>query len=141
MSDDQVPAVAVGGQPDDLAAAAGGLRDEVAGLRLDVQQFGRRLTRTERKSGRTVLFVGALTALVLLVGLVAWQQAATQQRLEDVTQQSLCPTFALLLGGFDPSTRAEGPARDQYVATFASFRRSYDVLRCEAPFVPPRTER
>lgn len=141
MSDDQVPAVAVGEEPDDLAAAAGGLRNEVSGLRLDVQQFGRRLSRTERVSGRTVLFVGALAVLVLLVAFVAWQQHETQQRLEDVTQQSLCPTFALLLGGFDPSTRAEGAPRDQYVATFESFRRSYEVLRCEAPLVPPRTDR
>jgi len=148
--DDVQPPEVVAGEKgrDELVEAADGLKNEVARLRLAVEQLGRRQDQTEKVSTRTALLAGVLAALVLFIGFVAWQQSetaddvrATQERLGTLTQQSLCPTFALLLGGYDPSTRAEGAARQQYIATFDRFRAAYDALGCIGPVVPPRTDR
>jgi hypothetical protein len=83
---------------------------------------------------------GMVTGAVL-----GYSQLVTNDRLdvvvEDqrrVTQEVLCPLFSLVLGGYDPDSRPVGPARDQYVATFAEFSRIYMRLECTAPAVPPR---
>lgn len=132
---------------DDLVAAARELKAEVAELRQDMQVLNRRTTRAEKvsgrakkASGRASLTAGVLLVIVALLGGTVWQQYQISGRLELLTQRSLCPLFALVVGGYDPSTRPEGVARDRYVATFASFRVAYDELRCIAPLVPPRIE-
>lgn len=126
---------------EDLAVAARELKGEVADLRDAVDNLVIRTTRAERATFRTALAAGVLLVVVALLGWTAYAQYQTSQRLEGLIQRALCPVFALVVGGYDPTTRPEGPARDQYVHTFEVMRAGYDELACRgsAPLVPPRT--
>jgi hypothetical protein len=138
---------------DDLGTQADKLGRKVDRLTETLKELGERQTRTERLSTRTA--VAAVIAIAILAGgsWLGYRQVVTsgqlsmvvgeqQQTAEDqrrVTEDALCPVFALLIGGYDPSSRPEGPAREQYERTFQTFRTSYDALRCTTQFVPPRT--
>lgn len=124
----------------DLARSADDLRDEVKQLRLAVVQLGARTARAEKVSIRAATAAAVLLLLVGLIGWVVWQQRQTADALESLTQRSLCPVFALVVGGYDPSTRPEGPAREQYQRTFEVMRQAYGELRCASPLVPPRED-
>lgn len=120
----------------DLSKRAAELADQVEGLRLAVEQLDARTTRAERASTRTATAAVILFILVALAGWNVYQQRETADRLESLTQRSLCPVFGLVLGGFNPETRPAGEARTQYIETFDVMRGAYDELRCTAPFVP-----
>lgn len=139
MSDDQV-SPAEEHRRDDLATAARELKDEVAELREAVETLTPRTVRAE-----FVARVGIALALALVLGgaVLGWniiQQRHTSDRLESVTQSALCPVFGLLLGGYDPNTRPEGPARDQYMQTFEVMRGAHEALACRGPLVPKRED-
>lgn len=75
------------------------------------------------------------------------QAETTRQQQEIVAQQEttrsdvLCPLFAIFLGAYDPTSRAEGYARDSYEDTYRIMRDVYGkVLHCTQPPVPPRTK-
>lgn len=124
---------------DALAASADELREEVARLRLAVQQLDRRTKRAELVTSRVV---AAIVVLLVLLGLVGWSVAAqvrTAERLGAVVELSLCPTFALVLGGYNPESRPPGEARDRYERSFSVMRDAYTQLGCTSPLVPPRT--
>lgn len=123
---------------EELATRAAALTKEVAGLRTEVEQLTRRTKRAERTLRTTV--TGVLVVLLLLgvVGVSTWRQLVTESRLNSVVADSLCPVFALVLGGYDPTTRPAGQSRETYEHTFDTFRGSYEALRCTAPLVPPR---
>lgn len=81
-----------------------------------------------------------------VVGLVE-AQAQTTARLEKIVSQQevirnqvLCPLFRVLLGGYQPETRAPGPDRDKYETAFAEMRDQYSVLQCVGDLVPPRSD-
>lgn len=122
----------------DLARSADDLREEVGRLRLAVEQLDVRTSRAELVSGRAAGAAASLLILLALMGWVVWQQYQTATRLESLTQRALCPVFALVVGGYDPSTRPEGEARERYSENFDVMRGAYDELRCAAPLVPPR---
>lgn len=124
----------------DLARSADDLTGEVRGLRLAVEQLDRRTARAELVSGRAAAAAAILLLLLGLMGWVVWQEQQTAARVESLTQRSLCPVFALVVGGYDPQTRPEGPARDRYIATFEVMRVAYDELGCVAPLVPKRED-
>lgn len=110
-----------------------GLKDEVRALRLAVEQFEPRVQRAERVSIRTAFASVVILVLVLAVGFVAYRGIQTDQRID-----GLCPILALVVGGSDPETRAQGPDRDQYVQALGVMRKAYGDLGCTTPFVPPR---
>jgi hypothetical protein len=142
-----------------------GVKVDDLGVKVDRQtkslvELGQRQTRTEQMSTRTA--VAAVIAIAVLAGgswlgyrqvvsaaqlsgVVEQQRIANQQLAavvadqRRVTEDALCPVFALLIGGYDPSTRPPGEAREQYERTFQTFRDSYDALRCTAQLVPPRS--
>jgi hypothetical protein len=126
---------------EDLASAARALKQEVADLREAVDHLAIRTGRAERATFRTSLVASLLLVVVLLLGWTSYAQHETSQRLEGLIQRALCPVFALVVGGYDPATRPEGPARDKYVANFEVMRAGYEELACRAtaPLVPPRT--
>lgn len=75
------------------------------------------------------------------------QAETTRQQQEIVAQQEstrsdvLCPLFAIFLGAYDPTSRAEGYARDSYEDAYRIMRDVYGkVLHCTQPPVPPRTK-
>lgn len=139
MTDDQI-SPAEEHRRDDLATAARELKGEVAELRLSVEQLDDRTKRAERATRTGMWVSGLLLVVVALLGWVAAQQYQTAVRLDGLVQRSLCPVYGLVVGGYDPTTRAAGPDRDKYEANFAVMRRAYDELRCSpTSLVPPRT--
>ncbi|MFR9807055.1 hypothetical protein ACL02T_32880 [Pseudonocardia sp. RS010] len=132
----------------DLSARAGELADEVSQLRAAVEGLSkgqealdRRTGRAERLSVRTALAGAALGILILLGIVLVTEQRSTQEQLDGLVQQSLCPTFQLLVGGYDPTTRPPGEARDKYEDAFAQIREALAALHCTGGLVPPRIER
>lgn len=135
---------------DDLGSRAAALQNEVAGLRQDVEQLGKRTDglrkdlrglgdRQSLSEGRIKwVALGAVVSVLfaLVVGLTVWKVIATDHRVD-----AICPILALVVGGADPSTRPAGPARDAYVAGMNVMRDGYEQFGCAtiAPLVPPRT--
>lgn len=133
--------------PDELSAKAEALTGEVAGLRTATDRLGERiaglredfgkLADRQSTSERRGVFVAAMLviaiALTALIGVVAWRGIVTDRRVD-----AICPVLALAIGGYDPTTRPEGDARDRYVASFEVMRQSYAGLGCTSPIVPPR---
>lgn len=109
------------------------LRDEVQKLRLSVEQFEPRVRRAERVSVRTAVASVIVLILVASVAYVGYRNIVTDRRVD-----GLCPILALVVGGADPSTRAPGPDRDQYIQALNVMRQAYSDLGCTTPFVPPR---
>lgn len=128
--------------PDDvLARRAELLRDQVADLTVQVRQLNERAAETERRGVHAVYALIFLGLVLLMLGTVVWQQQRTAARLEQVVQHSICPVYGLVLGGYDPETRAEGDARRRYEAGFVVMRDAFAALNCTTPLVPPREEK
>lgn len=137
----------------DLAATADRLAVQVEQLKVEVRELNdrqdetdRRQDRSDRMSMRTALVLGLVVLLAAVVGLIVYQQIVTRSEVSSVVDREtttrvkvLCPVFALVLGGYDPSTRPDGPARQQYEDNFRVMGRSYDLLACQDPLVPRRT--
>ncbi len=118
-----------------LAAEVPSFRQEVAALRLAVEQFQPRVERAERVSIRTAIAATIIAILVFAVGFVGYRGIVTDKRVD-----GLCPILALVVGGADPNSRAPGPDREQYVRAVEVMRQAYSDLGCTTPFVPPRTD-
>lgn len=128
-----------------LGAKVDRLTDAVDRLDKRYAVLESRTGTVERRSARTVAGALLVVAALVIGGLLGYSQVVTSDRLstvvEDqrrVTQEVLCPLFALVLGGYDPDSRPAGAARDQYVQAFGEFSRLYTKLQCTAPTVPPR---
>ena len=114
---------------------------------LALNQVHDRQDRSERKGRFLVLGAIVLLGGFLLLGWVAWQQHRTDERLSIVVQDSLCPVYALVVGGYDPDSRSlnpdgsyEGSARQKYIDNHQVMSRAYDQLGCaNTSLVPPRT--
>jgi hypothetical protein len=130
-----------------LATQAQALADTVGVLATAVDNLNQRTGKTER----TTIFVvvGLVIDLVLSVAvavLVSSQVSASTDlqsavaRETSTRQDALCPLYGLLLGSSNPTSRAEGSARDQYDEAFRVMRRAYDTLDCANPVVPPRVD-
>lgn len=130
-----------------LTEQAKQLTDKVGSLVLAVEQLDNRTGRTERVTMWVVF--GLLLDLVLsvAVALVVGNQFAAAADIreavarESITrQQGVCPVYALLVGGYNPASRAEGPDRDTYIKTFQTLNEAYHALDCTQPPVPPRAD-
>jgi len=94
-----------------------------------------------RKITLMSVVIGLLVVLGILVIIALVNGNNNDERLEGVVQQAICPENAFLLGGFDPSTRAEGPARQAYIESMAGMAAGREVLNCTDKLVPPRITR
>jgi hypothetical protein len=126
------------------------LQAELAGLRQDIDRLGQRIEGLRNDLGRLGdrqsasegrlkwVALGAVVSVLfaLVVGLTVWKVIATDHRVD-----AICPILALVVGGADPSTRPEGPARDAYIRGMSVMRDGYEQFGCRtiAPLVPPRT--
>lgn len=133
---------------DELAAAAAELKEEVAGLKLAVEQLTERTCRAERASFRTMFAAVILLVVVALLGWSTYAEFQTAARLDAVINNALCPVYALFVGSYDPSTRPlnpdgsyKGSPREKYDAAFLSpqgINAAYASLRCTTVVVPKR---
>lgn len=130
-----------------LVTQAQALADTVGVLASAVDNLNKRTGKTER----TTIFValGLAVDLVLSVAVavlvssqisVAGGLQAAIDREALTRQDALCPLYGLLLGSYNPNSRAEGAARDQYNQVFQVMRGAYASLDCANPVVPPRVD-
>lgn len=132
-------------EPGQLAAQAHALTENIAQLKLSVEQLDRRTGRSERITLGVTL--GLLLDLILSVAVafILGAQYNTNDQLQfavdreaKTREEALCPLYALLVGSYNPSSRAEGPARDAYIEAFKHLRTAHAALDCTTPVVPPR---
>lgn len=134
--------------PDRLAEQARVLADRVGGLSTAVEQLDRRTNRSEKIVFGVILGLILDLVLSVIVGFVLLELqanseavAATQEREIHTRQDSLCPLYSLILGTYNPNTRAEGADRQAYIDQFKVMRQAYDALDCTSPLVPPAIPR
>jgi hypothetical protein len=135
---------------EDLAVAARELKAEVAELRAEVSNLNTRTQRAERATFRSLVVIGVLMLIVVGGGVVGYQTTQLAQRVETITQRSLCPLYALVLGSYAPETRElnpdgsyEGSARQKYVNNFEGPGGLFSQragLPCIGPLTPPRSD-
>lgn len=133
-----------------LAGAASALTAEVGRLNEQLKESSKRLDALAKRNvalgsrSRTHSWwilgtaAGLLLDVILTFVLFVFfdRQQETSARLERSIGES-CAFYALILGSYRPESRPEGPARAEYEASFVRMRRSYDVLECVDPIVPP----
>lgn len=141
---------------EDLAAAARELKAEVVELRAEVSNLNTRTGRAEKATFRSSVVIGVLMLIVVGVGVIAWQNYQTSQRLAAVvaeqhrqSERVWCPFYSLILGSYSPGTRElnpdgsyEGSDRQQYIDGFEGplgLRAQYSELPCTGGLIPPRT--
>jgi len=135
-------------QTRELDAHVKELGDAVDANTLALNQVHDRQDRSERKNRALVLAAVVLLGICLVLGWVAWQQHETDQRLSIVVQDSLCPVYALVVGGYDPESRSlnpdgsyEGSPRQAYINNHQVMSAAMDKLQCQnTTLVPPRTQ-
>lgn len=135
---------------EDLATTARELKKEVGDLRGEVSNLRVRAERLDRRSGLAGLFIVGLILAAVWLAIVSYQTSQTSARVEAITQRALCPMYALVLGGYDPSTRElnpdgsyEGSARQKYVTNFEGPDGLFSQragLPCIGPLTPPRSD-
>lgn len=130
-----------------LAEQAKVLADTVGALALAVDQLDRRTNRSERMTiavafGLVIDLILSIAVALLIGNLFTLNgQLQTAVAREATTrQQAICPLYALLLGSYNPSSRAEGADRDAYNKVFITLRDGYESLDCVSPIVPPRID-
>lgn len=130
-----------------LTEQAKALTDKVGSLVLAVDQLDNRTGRTERVTMWVVFGLLLDLLLSVAVAFVVGNQFAAAADIreavnrESVTrQQGLCPLYALLIGTYNPNSRAEGPDRQAYVSTFQTLNEAYQALECKIAPVPPRSD-
>lgn len=131
---------ALAGRAEALTEEVAGLRqaldrnsERVDGLRTDLTAMSDRQSATERRGAFVAITLIVAIVLTFLIGVTAWRGIITDRRVD-----AICPVLALVIGGYDPLTRPEGPARETYVQSFDVMRRSYAQLGCTQAIVPPR---
>lgn len=125
---------------DELKRQTRALDDDVRGLASKVGGLGDRLNKIDRDKRWIVACLLGIVVLIALVAFVAFRAEKTGRDQEELRNQVLCPLYGLILGGYDPQSRAEGDARRKYEESFTVIREGYAVLHCTSPLVPPRSD-
>lgn len=134
-----------------LTEAAKSLSETVAELTNSVTELWVRSKR--QKLGLIVGLAGLFADLVLSVVVITVlhdQDVANAQLAEAIVQQKelvsrqetvrsevLCPLYALIVGSYNPTSRAAGENRAQYEAGFTAMRNQYRALNCSIAPIPP----
>lgn len=102
--------------------------------------------RNDRDRKATIAAMLAGLLLLLGVGFVAFRAEQTARDQEVLRAQVICPILARSIGGYRPETRDlnpdgsyKGSERELYDENDKANRRSYQLLRCTDPYVPPAT--
>jgi hypothetical protein len=134
-----------------LAVVAAELGAEVARLTAASEAQAHAISvltaEVKTRTWKTTLKIRWMVALVILdlvlsgamlVGYLKINTLVDSQ--ESVRAQVLCPFYKVILGSYQPETRAPGPDRTKYEATFKEMWGQYGALRCVGALVPPRTD-
>ena len=127
--------------PTDLPAVAAKLIETIDELTKAIQDLLHRTARSEKQTRRQWIVIGLIAVVTAFSGITYYQQIQTSQTLDATRGDVLCPTWAVFLGSYNPSTRAEGADREYYEETFVVIRDGYKQLGCTLPLVPPATPR
>lgn len=121
---------------DELKRQTAKLDHDVVGLTREIHHLNR------RNRWVTAALYAIAAALIAVVAFVAYRAERTATEQEQLRSDVLCPLYGLILGSYDPDSRAPGAARDKYEQSYKVFRDGYRTLRC-APeqIVPPRTDK
>lgn len=131
-----------------LVTQAAALTEKMGVLTDAVLELDRRSNRNQRVVIGVVF--GLLVDLVLSVAVVLTLASlvSTNDRVQAAIdreaatrEQALCPLYSLIVGSYNPGSRAEGPDREQYEKTFVAMRAAYDSLDCPGGPVPPAQPR
>lgn len=131
-----------------LVTQAAALTEKMGVLTDAVVELDRRSNRNQRVVIGVVF--GLLVDLVLSVAVVLTlaSQISTNDRLQSTInreaatrEQALCPLYSLIVGSYNPTSRAAGEDRERYEATFQAMRTAYDSLDCPGQPVPPAQPR
>jgi hypothetical protein len=117
----------------ELSVNAVKLARNVAALNASIDGLHRRTARSERVIALTIIGLCLDLALTLIAAFLVWTQFDTTSRVDAV-----CPLYAVIIGSYNPDTRAAGEARDSYNQAFDIMRDGYARLKCRNPIVPPR---
>jgi len=134
--------------PTDLPAVAAQLIKTIDELTKSIQELLHRTARSEKQTRWQWVVIAAVVLIFAVQGVTTYQQIQTNrttvqnsQTLASVQGDVLCPLYAVVLGGYNPTTRTEGRDRDTYQATYAVMRDGFARLGCTTPLVPPPTSR
>lgn len=130
-----------------LVTQAQALADTVGVLANAVDNLNKRTGKTERTTIFVALGLAVDLVLSVAVAVLVSSQISVAGGLQSAIdrealtrQDALCPLYGLLLGSYNPQSRAEGSARDQYNQVFEVMRGAYASLDCANPVVPPRVD-
>lgn len=136
----------------ELAENAAALAVEVAGLNSRLEVSATRIAALTRQNAELTKqfnkhkgWIGATVAglvLDLLLSVIIFlfynQQADITDRLE-ISVREQCAFNSIILSSYRPESRPPGQLREEYEAAFAQMRRSYEILQCTDPIIPPGT--
>jgi len=135
----------------ELAVVAAALATEVPALRAIAEkqaaELGELKDEVKQRTWKTTVKIRWMIALVILdlvlsgamlVGYLTVSELVKSQ--EVLRAQVLCPFYKVILGSYQPETRAPGSDRDKYEATFKEMWGQYGILNCVGALVPPRTD-
>jgi hypothetical protein len=132
--------------PGALTEAAKMLGEKVSALALAVDQLDRRTNRSERITIAVIFGLALDLVLSVIVALVLISQSDINDRVSaaiareaQTRQEALCPVYRLVVGAYNPDSRAPGPDREAYIADFKIMRDAYDKLDCVGIVVPGPT--
>lgn len=118
------------------------LDNDVKQLTAQVQRLNERADKTDRDKRWLIVGLLLVLALVGLIGFVTVRAERTAHEQEQLRSDVLCPLYGLILGSYDPDSRAPGAARDKYEQSYKVFRDGYRALHCTPDqIVPPRTDK
>lgn len=126
-----------------LIEQAQALASNLSALSKAVEKLDTRSNRNEKIT--FVAVIGLVLDLILsvIVAIVLSNQVSTAGSLQatidreaQTRQQALCPVYGLVLGGYNPNSRAAGPDRDAYIQSFKVMTDAYDTLDCAGGLTP-----
>lgn len=127
---------------DDMRAQSDAISAEIKALRVDwrkvVKSFDDYKKSNDRKTSRFTTILAVMALMIAGVGFAVVQNNRNADRLEAIVQLVNCPENAFLLGGYDPTTRAAGEAREAYEQAFKGMAIGRAILECKQAPVPKR---
>lgn len=125
-------------------ATARELVTETAALRAAIGELSERLDGTDDRAARNrrgLIILGVIVAALVALAVTNYStnaaQARTAAQQEVLLRDFICPTSALLVGGYRPDTRPAGEARDAYAESIDGLRAARLRQACADPLVPP----
>lgn len=120
------------------------LTDRIDGNEVRAREEAKLAREEAKRAARTRIALAIIGVIVLAIAFIAWQnyrtnedQRATAAQQESLIRDFICPSTALLVGGYRPDSRPAGDARDAYSDSIDGLRLARERLSCGDELVPP----